>query len=84
MYKLAEGVVLEDADGTSVFLMDGGDAAVLDPVGRAVVKGLLGGDVDSCTARITRDYDVSEERARRDISDFTKQLLDLGLIEDKQ
>lgn len=81
MFKLAEGVSLEDADGTRVFLKDNGDAAVLDPVGRAVVESLLGGDVDSCVARIVCDYDVSEEQARRDVEDFTGQLLDLGLVE---
>lgn len=81
MFKLAEGVSLEDADGTRVFLKDNGDAAVLDPVGRAVVEGLLDDDVDSCVARIVRDYDVSEEEARRDVAEFTKQLLGLGLVE---
>lgn len=72
---------MEDADGTGVFLKDNGDAAVLDPVGRAIVESLLSGDVDSCVARTVRDYDVSEEQARRDVEDFTGQLLDLGLVE---
>lgn len=81
MYKLAEGVSMEDADGTRVFLKDNGDAAVLDSVGRAVVESLLDGDVDSCVARILRDYDVSEEVARRDVAEFAEQLLDLGLVE---
>lgn len=81
MFKLVEGVSLADADGTRVFLKDNGDAAVLDPVGRAVIESLLGGDVDSCTTRIVRDYDVSEDEARRDVADFAEHLLDLGLIE---
>lgn len=84
MFKLAEGVSLEDADGTGVFLKDNGDAAVLDPVGRAIVESLLGGDVDSCVARIVRDYDVSEEEARRDVAEFAERLLDLGLVEDER
>ena len=75
---------MEDADGTRVFLKDDGDAAVLDPVGRAVVEGLLGGDVDSCVARIVRDYDVPEEEARRDVAEFAERLLDLGLVEDER
>ena len=81
MFILTEGVSLENADGTGIFLKSNGDAAVLDPVGRAVVEGLLDGDVDSCVARIVRDYDVSEEEAQRDVAEFTKQLLGLGLIE---
>lgn len=84
MFKLAEGVSLEDADGTKVFLKENGDAAVLDQVGRAVVEGLLGGDVDSCVARIVRDYDVPEEEARKDVAEFAERLLDLGLVEAKR
>ena len=82
MFRLGEGVSLEDADGTKVFLKDNGDAAVLDPVGGAVVDGLIGGDVDSCVARIMHEYDVSEEVARRDVGEFAEQLLGLGLIEE--
>ena len=81
MFRLAEGVSLEDADGTMVFLKNDGDAAVLDRVGRSVVVGLLDGDVDSCVTRIIRDYDVSEEEARRDVVEFAEQLLDFGLVE---
>lgn len=81
MFKLADGVSMEDADGTRVFLKANGDAAVLDPVGRAVADGLIGGDIDSCVVHILRDYDVLEEEARRDVAEFAKQLLDLGLVE---
>lgn len=84
MFKLAKGVNLEAADGTKVFLKDNGDAAVLDPVGKAIVEGLFSGNVDSCVANIVRNYDVSEEEARGDVTDFTEKLLALGLVEGKQ
>ena len=81
MFRLAEGVSLEDADGMMVFLKDNGDAAVLDLVGRSVAVGLLNGDVDSCVACIVRDYAVSEEEARRDVVEFAEQLFGFGLVE---
>lgn len=81
-FRLAEGVNLEDADGTMVFLVENGDAVVLDAVGGAIVNGLLGGDVDSCISRIARDYDVSSGEARRDVVEFKERLVALKLIED--
>lgn len=80
-FRLAEGVSLEDADGTTVFLVENGDAVVLDAVGGAVANGLLGGDVDSCVARIVRDYGASSDRVRRDVVEFKERLVALKLIE---
>lgn len=81
MFRLAEGVSLENADGTLVFLKDNGDAAVLNQIGMVIVGGLIGGSVESCVAQIVCDYDISKDDAKTDVMNFIELLHNLRLIE---
>lgn len=80
-YKLAEGVTLESADGTYVFLKDNGDAAVPNHVGGDMVRALLSDGLDGCVEHVTGIYEVSDEEARIDIEGFACELEGHGLVE---
>lgn len=80
-YRLTDDTSLENADGTLVLLRENGDAAVLDALGGKILEKLLANGIEPCVSAITRDYDIDQKTARRDIVKFRDELVRLGLIE---
>lgn len=80
-YKLADGVTLESADGTYVFLKENGDAAVPDYIGGVITRHLLKDGLDACVKYIVENYEVESNKAKRDIEEFVRELEVRGLME---
>jgi hypothetical protein len=79
--KLHDGVTLEYADGTYVFLKANGDAAVPDFIGGEIVNQLLLSDVDSCVQYVSKSYGIDCDAAKADIEEFICALEKYELLE---
>lgn len=79
-YELADGVSLECADGTYVFLKGDGDAAVPNYVGGVIVERLLENGLRSCLDYVLESYDAGPGEAERDLEEFVAELERHGLV----
>jgi hypothetical protein len=80
-YELSSGTVIENVDGTSVVTSSNGDAAVLNETAGAMLESLLETqDIDATVMSIVERYDVSEQDARTDVSNFIADLAKTGIL----
>ncbi|MFF8728986.1 lasso peptide biosynthesis PqqD family chaperone [Streptomyces sp. NPDC015171] len=79
--RLRDDVTLVATDYGAVLLDErAGRYFQLNPTGRVAAERLLaGGDTDDVVAAITAEYDVTEERAREDLTALVDQLRQAGL-----
>ncbi len=78
MKKLAKLAV---SDEGFVFDPSTGDSYLMNRVGTAIVRGLQQGRTEEDVVKdILKEFDCSEEKATRDVSDFTDRLKTMHLL----
>jgi hypothetical protein len=83
MLKLRNGVSTADTEyGTTLLDEHSGEYWNLNPTGALILRTLLGGGTPEQAVRaLTADYEVSEEAARRDVTELVGGLRSARLVD---
>ncbi|GAB4309281.1 MAG: hypothetical protein Kow0090_23060 [Myxococcota bacterium] len=88
-YRRKKEFISRNIAGEVIVVPISGDTAILEKVfGFSETAAFLWNElanpqpVDSLVARLQQDYEVDGETAKRDVEEFLKRLIELGLIEE--
>ncbi|MDR3316248.1 MAG: PqqD family protein [Coriobacteriales bacterium] len=80
-YRLSDGIVAEDVDGTTVLTISNGDAVVLNEMAGIMLESLLEAqDIDAAVMKVAETYTTDAKTVKLDIDELVAALTQNGVL----